>query len=862
MRLPFLLFLSLGMLCRWGLAPTGLKADEAAPPVYVVTVGSPVGLKAYAPGRWGTVSVVLGNRDEQPHTVRATVHLQGFEQVRFSREIWLPAKSLRQTTIPVQVPEDFPTDRRLEFIGRVESPAAGPPRPLEHPAPLLQPTAMAFVDDPQLRPASADAGTDYAYESALAVRAASGLDRSLVLNSDRFLPAHFQGWAAVRAMVLSGDRLQQHPAARQALREWIVRGGRLWIQGDQTSLATIERLLGAAVHLELVDRVPLNSFAIRYAGMKGDNEPTQVVVEEPVQLKRVLVDRAEVLFTIDGWPAVIGIDLGRGRVLINLVDSRALIRPRQSSDRPARNELHDTDFIAREPLRELATELRGEAPPPSVPSDLRAAVTAQQIGYVLPSRTTLAAVLGGFCAVVLLAAGGLHLAGRREQLIWLSGGAAVLATLVLVAVGVGRHSRVAASTASMQVMQFHPQMNEWSVSGSLASYQQDLQEVQVHAIEGARMQVHSPRLAGRIRHFVWSDGDRWRLEQAVMPAGVQVFPFERYQTGTVPVTARARFAADGLSGRVDLSTLAQALTAAEQTSPAPRQAAEAAEAAEAAASPRGPADAAVLKDAVIVFPYGRPLAANLDGDGRFVAGIGDALAENEFFNSTFIDSLQRQRRPIYQAWYDAYRRRSDDNAYLIGWSERASSGVTWGAAAAAGDEDALVVLPLEILGTRPAMDVQIPGAAVEAVTVQADSGHSIVFDNQTHRWNHPYTRPTRTRLRFQLPSSALPLQLKRASLFIDGNIPSRTLTIDVIDGTDAGERRTVYERSNASGKFTVELPPEALQRLDPEGGLTLEFIVSDVRGPADEEGGARESGWSIRETRLDVVGSTLPSNGN
>ena len=44
--------------------------------------------------------------------------------------------------------------------------------------------------------------------------------------------------------------------------------------------------------------------------------------------------------------------------------------------------------------------------------------------------------------------------------------------------------------------------------------------------------------------------------------------------------------------------------------------------------------------------------------------------------------------------------------------------------------------------------------------------------------------------------------------------------------------------------------------MDADGGLTVEFAISDVNKAAGEETRASDT-WSIRTTRLDVTGTTL-----
>ncbi len=827
-----------------GIQNTGVVdiGDQDSGPLFVSVVGLPSGMKAYAPGRWGTVAVIVGNRTQTPQVVQATVRVKGWEEVRFSRDVLVPARSVRYATIPIHLPESLPLNSTLEILGQVDSGLEIPKSEFANLASVVSPSDTAYIQDRSLTSSPQNGRVDFAYEAALAVRAANAWDRTMIVNDERMLPATYQGWDGVGNVIVVGDRLADNPAARQALREWLSKGGRMWIQADQTSVETIRLLLGSAVAIERVDQVALNEFAIQYAGKDFQGEPSLVQLEQPVQFTRVIVDGVEVMYEIDGWPALMKVDVGLGQVYFSMLEPRGLIRGRRSGDPTPRNERFYTDYIALEPLQQLAVGLRPAKVSEAVPAEVRADYVTQRIGYQVPSRRLVINVLLGFCGLIGLAAAGLSYWERRELLAWVTVGAAGFAAAALIAVGLTSHRGVPATASSFQVVEVLPDLNEVAFTGSVARYRSQLAPVQLASTHATRFDPQSERLQGKIRNYVWTDADRWQWGETILPTGVQLFPFQRYHSLARPVTATATFGPQGLAGTLQLDALrADALRAGALRAGALQD--------------DGAEKTLQLADGVLVFPRSTALAANLTPAGTFAAGLDDSLPPHEFFNSTFVDSTQRQRRAIYQAWYDSYLARLDQTRYLVGWTDSLDSGLDWGQGVSQID-GALVAIPLTMQRTPANTKVYLPGSTLQVQSVASQHGHSNTFENATAQWIYPFSRSARTRLRFQLPAEVLPLRVDSAELFLDCNIPSRMLTIEVIEGD---QRRTLFARLNPSGKQTIDLTETIPLTVDAEGGLTLEFTIAEST-PTSSSPPARSSDpWSIRTTRLDVTGTTLPS---
>ena len=71
--------------------------------------------------------------------------------------------------------------------------------------------------------------------------------------------------------------------------------------------------------------------------------------EEPVDFLRVVVDGADVRYTVDGWPAAVWLRAGRGQVLVTTLAARGWVRPRTTRDGSSRDPIAQRciDQIAR-----------------------------------------------------------------------------------------------------------------------------------------------------------------------------------------------------------------------------------------------------------------------------------------------------------------------------------------------------------------------------------------------------------------------------------------------------------------------------------------------------------------------------------
>lgn len=779
-------------------------------PVRPQTVGVATGLRSYTPDRWGLFKAEVVNRGDEESVLGAEVFLEDDSSLRFGRDIWAPPQSRRSTWIPLYFARDPDNQRAQANIG---GRAGG--KTYSNPVRIIRERfPMAILMDRPGLPHDLEEDDSDAYEVVLALRSSLGLSREVLSPSGRYLPPTVEGWDAIGHVVLAGDCLSGDAAGQAALRQWIAAGGRLWIQLNSTPPETIQSLLGDAFRAEIVDRVALSTLPDEFAASTPLSAHREL--EQEVELVRVLVGDAEVLSHVNSWPASFAIPFGRGEVLVTTLGPGGWMRLRNNSD-PEVDAQHWTRFVATEPLRDFQFRFLN-APYAELPSpEIQRDYLAQKIGYEVPSRAAVLGLLVGFCGLIGLAGLILARGHRLEHLSWLTVAAGLVSAGAIIGLGAASQRAVPPTAAEVQFAEVVPQADTIATSGSLAIYQSDLNDVQLQSMGGPRLDPKLADLAGQVRQINWTDLNQWRFERMDLPPGVRMFDAQGWiSSGDVP-RAVARFGPRGLDGTLTAGVFQS------------------------------------VEDAMIAPAYGTPLAANMSAEGAFHAGPGDQLAAGQFSADKLLNDEQLRRQKLASAWFAG--RLPNSPLRLVAWAKPVAESMKW----SAGTRQVgalLLSVPVTVERTPPDSQVAVADAFMELRSVAGTSGRSTHFDNRDRTWQSPQTAATATRLRWQLPTAVLPLQVERAKFALVGNIPSRQLTVHIVRGE---EQNLVVDRSSPSGQIEIELTDAAWLQPDSEGGLTLEIAVGEPTGQI-ETGAVANATWSIRSTTLDIWGNTLPEN--
>ncbi len=809
-----------------------VSAQDRQPPPLRLSGVQPGGVRTSATESWGTFDFSLDNLSDSDRQARVLVFYEGRPDVQYGRDVWLPARSSLSTWMlvgpaPAQAPSgareiDILLYDRSEGQDRLILPP-GPGRERVRSRLVLYrkrepytaimldedaPEAPIFGQLPQPESRAAEA-----VHFARTFRSTRKLSEFVQIVNPGFLAPTAEAFDGIDHFVLASGRIGRDPAGMQALRQWLERGGKVWVMLDLVEPEVVAHLLGDALDFQVVDRVSLTTFKIQTppTGQPVTELPVQQH-EQPVDFVRVLLPAPErAQHIVNGWPVWFTRPVGRGKIVFTTLGPRGWYRPRTRTDPPSPYQPYPALPVPTEPLIVMAGELQPapEEDPFRIEA-FRPALT-KEIGYAVVGPGKIGLVFGAFLLATLALGLALRKSHRPELLGWLVPAAALGSAGVFIFLGDSSRRAALPTVAVGQIVDAVSGKEETAVHGLLAAYRPDSGPAEVGAGQGGFFDLDMTGLEGQSRRLILTDVNAWHWENLALPAGVRVAPF-RYTAPTgVPLKAVAHFGPEGLEG-------------------------------ETAAGPFRD-----LADALLWTPSGRNLSVRLRPDGTFSAGSQDILPPGQFLASALLLDRHQRRQELYRDFLKrpAHGRLAGRNLLLV-WAEPIDMHFTL-APEAAMVGDALLIIPLELKRPAPGALVTIPGPLIPYRRIMERGAVRPVLESDQSLDMH---------LRFQLPETVLPLKVERARLVAKIDAPSRRVTIA---GRTDGGLFEVHRIESPLDPIRVDITEERLLRLDEEGGLHLNVALSDLL-KADEagQGGFQASErWTIEYLELEVTGRTV-----
>ncbi|MFO0797790.1 MAG: hypothetical protein U0804_09945 [Gemmataceae bacterium] len=727
---------------------------------------TPVGGRARLTDTGGTVGFTVANGGDAPRDARVVVEYDARPGARFARDVWVPPRAALSAWLPLGAapPAGDAVEIRSLLYDRTGGTETLVLRPGEgekiraRPVPFRArtPTTALIADEPHHSAAAAFVKL---------VRKAATLPDEVTVPPDGPLPPTPEAFDGVDHVVVAGNRLAGDPAGRWALRQWVARGGRLWVLLDLVDADSVAPLLGDDRPVEVVDRVGLTRVHLappRQAAQHRD-------FDQPVEHVRVLpADRDRVFAVANDWPAGFARDVGRGRVVVTTLGAAGWLPPPPPPP-GAKGAVRGGPAPGSEAVQELAAELHPPSRPAPLPADALRPLLDDEVGYAVMGRGTAAVVLGGFLAAVAGIGVGLRRSRRPELVGWLAPVAAAGAAGVFVGHAELTRGGVPPTVAVVAVAEPVSGTDEVTLSGVLAVFQPDPGPVPLAAPRGGSLDLDAAGLEGQTRTRVVTDTDAWHVEGLDLPAGVRTGVF-RATTRPGAVTAAVRFGPAGVEGR---------LTAPGLSAPA---------------------------DALVVSAQRQPLAARFGAEGVFATG--DDLPPGQLLPGAVLSDRQQRRQAVYrQVLAGPLPPHLDGRDLLLAWADAAAvpfAGRDGGRAVGT----ILLVTPLTFERTPPGTRVAVPAAFVPVR--RPDLGRPTLDSSA----------PTEQLLRFQLPPSVLPLEVERAVLRLRVRAPGRRVAVR------AGAE-TLFVADGPAEPVRVEITDARHLRPDADGGLLLTVSITD-----------------------------------
>jgi hypothetical protein len=784
----------------------------------------PGGVRTTGTEAWGAFDFELSNRTDRDRLARVLVFFAQRPDAQYGRDLWVPARStLRSWTLvgPSPVPKD---DRANEIQMLLYDRSEGKdqlilPRQEERIRDRLvryrkrDPTTSVLVETvPSPLPVPGDLpAPEPRWEEVLrfvrTFRHAQHLSEVIIPVHPTNLPPTPEAFDGIDQLAIASDALANDPAGTRAVRQWLERGGKVWVMLDRVALETVAPLLGDALDFQVVDRVSLTSFRVhtQSPGLPADEGPAQSH-EKPVDLVRVLLPPHErVRHTVDGWPVWFTRPVGQGTVLFMTLGDRGWSRPRQPHDRRSPYQNFPDLPVPHPPLEAVAAELYPKAKEGGFqPIAFRQAL-AEDIGYQVLGRGTAGLVFALFLAGTLGLGLALRQSRRPEMLGWLAPAAALLATATFLVLGERSRRSAPATLAVAQIVDGISGTPEASIHGLLSVYRPDSGPVPAAGARGL-FELDLEAVEGQTRRFLLTDMDSWRLEGLTLPAGVRSAPFRANMPTGAPITAVARLGPDGLEGKLE-------------------------------AGPFGD-----LEDAILSTQGGRNLAVRLNPDGSFRAGSQDALPAGQFLTGALLSDRQQRRQGLYRQFLrkgNPLPPHLDGRNALLAWASPLELPFTLGPEARTSGT-ALLAVPLQLERPAPGTLVTIPGPLLAVRRILNGRPVRVILESRS---------PTTLHLRFQLPPELLPLEVERARLSAKIDAPGRLVTVAVGPATRPVE---IHRTESPLQPLAVVLAGPQLPPLDDDGGLHLHLTLGEQQAGGQDL--HRADSWTIHYIELEVTG--------
>ncbi|MEI8195078.1 MAG: hypothetical protein WCI73_04135, partial [Phycisphaerae bacterium] len=217
------------------------------------------------PGVWTVLNFSARNPTDQPVEAMAATYFETTPNTQFLTRFWMPPHSSRNMWQPARLDmlpvvknkDGIPEGVAIQTI--LLDPNSAPERQWMRVSGLLLPgrgRITTFISDNK---------ADSTLEDLLsAMRKGHDpvLPPGLFGLTKRNAPAIVAGWDGIGECVLACQHPDLTLAQIEAMRQWLITGGRLWIMADQTDPHFIQQLLQDDWQGQIVDRVTLHDIQI------------------------------------------------------------------------------------------------------------------------------------------------------------------------------------------------------------------------------------------------------------------------------------------------------------------------------------------------------------------------------------------------------------------------------------------------------------------------------------------------------------------------------------------------------------------------------------------------------------------------
>lgn len=788
----------------------------------------PGGIGRYTPGQWGLVAGTFTNPDPSKSQEFTTIVMPpNADGLQYGRKLSIPPGVNFVSEWPVFIPPNTARESNFNYL-KFEAGKEDQVVQTQAGEQLIQNFGTAFEKDSKAWAAGLH-NPDHPRAALDNLRRLNQVIRyqvrkqesilSLELNRMSDLPEFF---APLEHLCLSHQGILNRPAAMDALRLWVQRGGRLVVSVELGGIGLWNGLFGETAPLTKIGETSSNDIRLQLnPNYRETRFPISVVdttYDEPIRYLRVIADRVEPIWSIDEWPVAIRLPFGEGEVIGLLIDSRGLIEEKKDTGDGIPWQTipsgggRITDLIYSLPQLALANP------------DTLLSQANQEIGYSIPSLRLPLLIAIGFPVLLVAIGAWLYRRGCPERLIWLTPLLAIIIAIPAVYSGIQQRSVAPATVVEYRTIRAIKGQTLLASDGTSVLYSPDGSPTTISSAPYSQRSppVQKGRLEARRQMIAASGIGQW--SDISFPAGLTPIPLKASTSFSKPLTAWLSFDKDGITGLID---------------PGP------------------------LKNPSDMILAGRSpdrMSLQIREDGTVQGGVDRILPQDTFTFGTLLSNQQIQREQTYR---DIFNMKGRPNAFpetatVLYWANHSREQLGVKDANTKFTGTTLVAQPVE--WRPPALNetILIPAGAIEYKGVASANGkYSSTYSNQTREW---VSREMATGflLEFRIPDVCAPFEPDTIDCRIRIRAPARKVIFS--SGKDPSELTEFHSESSPVGTINIQIPAETVRDGLASGRFVVKFDISKLQLNGDEAGpsaGEQDDTWVINGVQVNITGRRI-----
>jgi hypothetical protein len=778
------------------------------------------------PGRSFTFGVNVENVANEEQSGLVVARIDGALGYEASTEVHVQAGRSFGCDLHMRIPEGFELGSNFEISVSLNSLSGNQPV-LLNPAgqPMIDSlrlsvadkkmvTALLLDDDPPVAPEWYWPQNEslMSYELIAATNENSDEPCQLLTIYDEKLPSQMVDWDSVDAVVIGRQGPMRDEAAMASMTQWLAAGGRAWIMFDTIKEANLDSVLPNGMSCQDIDNVDLTDFKVDILSAFPTSELERTIrVDEPVSMRRVIQTGGTVAVSINGYPAAIWYQVGKGRLLVTTLEARGWMTAQEAAPGDRGNNIKYQPHSWTKRIYDQLHESRKLNSPIEKAEVL---YPLKHIGNPILNRSFVLMLVFGFCVALGIAGAiGWH-SGKLVRLGWMVPLLSLAASTPLLIASYQLQREVPDTSAHLQIIEALPgsrciQGIEWTTTYKAGS---DLATLSANGDAITTWPKSSQQ--SDLRRLTWKDRNRWLLSSSAWPGGLWQLQ-TRFHVPPQRLDVNATLDRQGLSLQMP-SEWKQS-----------------------------------LEDAVLMINPGDPAICNRIQAGTTVrVSDGNTTMDQSWLGDTIVNDEQARRDEVYRQ----LPARGSDFAYpsypaLMGWTPLWPSPVSW----SDGRNErgsALVLLPVNLQPVATGQEVLVPHTVIKLETPTQNYVTSAAYSNLSGLWQKETTLPVAVPLRFSLPKQVCPMKATELTFDLQLRAPQRDVRI-VSQAPNAS--KPIAELRSPLGALRIRTT-DPVVLADAEDG-SLDFTIDIGRDKNDLNGTAGI--WQIDYVRMSVTGIVL-----